>query len=120
MNLKPVKPTLHTVNDYVLSGVLLAAPQNLHLNKKAAATYGVLGAGFLTVNALTNTPAGIKRVLSFKTHQRTDAAFLVSFSMLTLAAAIRKDKKALRFHLIFLAVAVTHYVLTDYNAGSKN
>lgn len=114
---KRVTPRLHGIIDYVFSGVFLAAPTLLSLNKKAIKTYASLGASFLAGNVLTDTPVGSKLVLSFKDHQKTDAAFLTGLAALTATKMVRNEKKALLFHLGFLAVAVTHYILTDYDAG---
>jgi hypothetical protein len=112
---KLLSPKAHSVLDYVFSGIELAAPPLLGLNSKAVRTYQALGAGYTLVNALTRTPAGIKRLIPFKTHQKVDLGVLAGLSILGLASFIRKDKKALRFHLGFLALAITHYILTDYN-----
>ena len=117
MNTKPVNPKAHGIIDYVFSAIQLAAPLGIGLNKKAATTYGALGTSFLAVNALTDTPAGLKHVLSFKKHQKADLGFLAGLSLLSFANFIRKDKKALWFHLGFLSIAITHYILTDYNAN---
>lgn len=119
MNTKPVAPALHGIIDYVFSGILLAAPSGIGLNEKVTKTYQALGTSFLGINALTDTPVGIKRVISFKGHQMADAAFLAGLSLLTLVPFIRKDKQALGFHLSFLGTALTHYVLTDYEADPQ-
>lgn len=116
MNLKPVSPTLHGIIDYVFSGILLYGPYVAGLNDSATKTYNAIGASFLVGNAFTDTPVGIRRVLSFKAHQKSDLAFLAGLSLFTVASFIRKDRKALPFHLGFLATAVAHYILTDYNA----
>ena len=112
---KPLTPTAHSVLDYVLSGVQIAAPGLLKLNNSAARTYQALGAGYTLVNALTDTGAGIKHLIPFKSHQKADIGFLAGMSLLSAVSFIRKDKRALRFHLAFLAIGITHYLLTDYN-----
>ncbi len=117
---KPVTPLQHGIIDYVFSAVLLAAPSLLKLNKNATKTYASLGASFLAGNVLTDTPVGLKPILSFKDHQKTDAAFLAGLAALTFTRMVRKEKKALLFHLGFFAIAVTHYIFTDYNLGSKD
>lgn len=116
---KPVKPRTHGAIDYLFSGIQLAAPVLLRLNPKAVNTFRVMGSGFLLLNALTDTPYGLKHLLSFKSHQRADSLFLAGLSLLPLLKFIRNNKKAFFFTLGFLGTAVTHYVLTDYNAGSK-
>jgi hypothetical protein len=116
MNIKPVQPKTHGIIDYVFSGVQMAAPTALHLNSKTTKTYQALGAGFLAINALTDTAVGLNRLLSFKQHQKLDLGFLTGLSLLGFSKFIRKDKKALAFHLGFLTLAVAHYVLTDYKS----
>lgn len=111
---KPVSPTAHGIVDYVFTGIQLATPSLLAMNPVAARTYRILGAGFGLVNAFTNTPAGVKNLLSFKSHQKADAGFLAGLSLLGLAAFVRKDKNAMAFHLGFLALAIANYALTDY------
>lgn len=105
--------------DYVFSGIQLAAPLLIRMNPKAANTFRAMGSGFLLLNALTDTPYGVKRMVSFKNHQRADSLFLAGLSLLPFLKFIGKNKKVLFFTLGFLGTAIMHYVLTDYNAGSK-
>ena len=116
MEKKPIKPGQHGIIDYAFSTIQVAAPSLLGLNKKTRNTYCALGAGFLAVNAISDTPVGLRRIISFKDHQKADAAFLASLSLLTAYKPIRKHKRSLVFHLGFLALAVTNYILTDYDA----
>ena len=113
---KPVKPLTHGIIDYVFSGVLLAVPSILGMSRGAATTYRVLAAPFLTVDALTDTPAGIRGLLPFRKHKMLDLGFLAGLSLLTFSKFIRKDKRVLRFHLGFLALAAGNYLLTDYRS----
>ncbi|TDH24546.1 hypothetical protein EXU57_14480 [Segetibacter sp. 3557_3] len=116
---KPVTPAIHGIVDYVFSGIQIAGPAALGLDANARNVYMVLGGTFGIINALTDTPAAIKPVLSMKTHQKTDAAFLLGLAALSFAGFVRKHRKTRTFHLAFLATAVTNYVLTDYNADTK-
>ena len=63
MNNQPVSPAWHGEIDYLISGVQLALPARLGLNTSATRTYQALGRCFLSINALTDTPMGIKPVL---------------------------------------------------------
>lgn len=119
MNYKPVTPALHGIIDYIFSGILLAAPPAIGLNDAAIKTYGAIGASFLVGNAFTDTPVGVQPVLTFKHHQISDALFLTGLSVLSFTKFISKNKKSRAFHFGFLALAVAHYALTDYNARSK-
>ncbi|HEU4471796.1 MAG TPA: hypothetical protein VFR58_11965 [Flavisolibacter sp.] len=115
MSSKPVSPAMHGIIDYIFSGVLMTAPGTLGLNSTAIRTYRILGSVFLGTNALSDTPAGLRPALSFKTHKKADAGFLAGLSVLSFAGFIRRGKKARGFHLAFLALAIAHYLLTDYD-----
>lgn len=116
MNAKPVTPVAHGIIDYAFAAVQLLGPSLLGLNAPTRTAYAGVGVPFLGVNALTDTPVAVKRRISFKNHQRLDASALLGLGALTLAPFVRKDKKALAFHLGFLALAVTNFFLTDYDA----
>ncbi|GAB3255794.1 FAD-dependent oxidoreductase [Larkinella harenae] len=118
MDSKPITPKLHGILDYVFAGLQLTAPALLGLNPQTVRTYQALGTSFTVVNALTDTPVALKRVIPFEDHQKIDAAFLAGLSLLTFAKFIRNDKASLGFHLGFLGTAVANYLLTDYK-GSK-
>jgi hypothetical protein len=112
---KPITPTMHCILDYALSGVQMLAPAMFGFNKKVVRTYLDLGSGFLGVNALTNTPVGIRRVISMKDHQKSDAAFLTTLTLLTFTKVIEKDKRALAFHFAMLGLSLANYLLTNYD-----
>jgi hypothetical protein len=112
---KPITPLIHGIIDYALAGVQMLAPGMLGFNKKIIKTYLDLGSGFLAINALTDTPVGVRRVISMKDHQKADLAFLTTLGLLTFTKVIEKDKKALAFHLGMVGVSVAHYLLTDYD-----
>ena len=115
---KPITPVAHGVIDYVFSGLQLAATPFLPLNNSTTRTYQALGAGFTLVNALTKTPVGVKQLIPFKGHQKADLGFLAGLTLLSFVTYIRKDRNARIFHLSFLAIALLHYALTDYDARS--
>lgn len=115
MERKPISPEQHGIIDYVFSGIQLGGPTALGMNKKATRAYQIMGAKFLLVNTFTNTPAGIKKVISFKDHEKLDLAFIAGLSLLTLYKPIRKNRKSLCFHLGFIGTAVANYLLTDYD-----
>lgn len=118
MSSKPVNPKVHGIIDYAFGALLMGVPPLVSANKRADRLYKILGIGFAGMNALTDTPVGLKRVISFKGHQIADAGFVSSFALLTMSKRVRKDKRTLRFHLGFLALALSHYFLTDYHASS--
>jgi len=111
---KPISPMIHGIIDYALAGAQMLLPGYLGFSKKNVKTYLDLGSGILAVNAVTNTPVGIRRVISMRDHEKADAAFLATFALLSFTSNLSKDKKAFSFHLAMLGLSVAHYLLTDY------
>lgn len=66
-------------------------------------------------NALTDTPAGVKPLMSFKTHKKMDIGLMAVSSLLTFTKSIRKDKVALAFHLSVIGLTLASFLLTDFN-----
>ncbi|KAA6439814.1 hypothetical protein FEM33_10665 [Dyadobacter flavalbus] len=118
---KPIDAKTHGIIDYVFGGIQLIGPSLAGLNKEARVTYQMLSAAFTGVNVLTDTPVGLKKVLSMKAHQTADITFLAGMAALTASGMIKNDKKALAFHLGLLGLSAVNYLLTDYsdNAAQK-
>lgn len=112
---KPIDPKTHGIIDYVYGGLQLLGPALLNLNKDARVTHQVLSTAYTGVNMLTDTPVGLKKVISMKGHKLADAGFLAGMSALTATDMIKNDKKALTFHLILLGMAAMNFILTDYS-----
>jgi len=118
MSKKPINPKLHGIIDYAFSAFLIAVPAILFINKNAKTTYREIGLSFAAMNALTDTPVGLP-LIPMKDHQKADGSFLTGLALMTMSKPVRKDKRALRFHLSFLTFAVLNYILTDYDAPSS-
>lgn len=116
---KPISPKVHGIIDYAMGGALAILPSAMGLNSAAVKTYGGLAANFLIVDALTDTPVGIKKVMSCGAHKKADLATLGTLAMMTFAKPFREDRKALAFHLGLLALTATQYILTDYDKDSN-
>lgn len=119
MEKKPLKPIHHGIIDYGFAAVQLAGPTLLGLNENTRKLHQLFGLKLLGLNALTDTPAGIKPVLSFEKHQKADLAVLGSMTALTGLKHIRNNRRSLIFHLAFVGLSAAHYLLTDYKAGSR-
>jgi hypothetical protein len=116
---KPIDSKTHGIIDYVFGGIQLIGPSLIGMNKEARITYQMLSTAFTGVNVLTDTPVGLKKVISMKGHQTADITFLAGMAALTASSMIKDDKKALTFHLGFLGLALVNYVLTDYSNKSE-
>ena len=113
---KPIDPTMHGIADYVLSTAQAVLPAMLPMNSTARKTFQALSAGMAANNALTDTPAGVRPVMSFKTHKKMDIGLIAASSLLTFTKSIRKDKVALAFHLCMMGLTLASFLLTDFDA----
>jgi hypothetical protein len=112
---KTISPEMHSIIDYSFAGLELLIPPAIGMNKKAVNFYRLFAATFGGITALTDTAFGIKKKISFKQHQAADITGLAWLAASTMHGFIRKDKKALYFQLVFLALAAANVVLTDYD-----
>ena len=112
---KPIDAKMHGMLDYGFAAMNLVAPALLNLPKQTKNIYAGLAGTVAGVNAVTDTPVGIKPMLSLKNHQKADLSFLGTLALLTFTKPIRENKPSLYFHLSVFAMAVTQYVLTDFN-----
>jgi hypothetical protein len=117
MKNRPISPEMHAIMDYSVSALQMTLPAMLGLNKKAVATYATLGSGVLGLTAFSDTPVGLQRTVSMKTHKNVDTGLLASQVILGFANFIRNDRKALIFHIALSALVATQYFLTDYKGG---
>ncbi|HEY0092589.1 MAG TPA: hypothetical protein VGB43_08895 [Flavobacterium sp.] len=116
---KPISPTLHSSLDYVFGSVLMTAPVALGLDRKLVKNYATLAAGIGSMNAMTDTPAGIKRVLPLRVHKYMDLAVLGGLAIAAGSRSVRSDKKAMSFHMAFMGLSLVQFILTDFNAGKN-
>jgi len=105
----------HGIIDYGFAAVQMAGPTLLGLNDKTRKLHLLLGLKVLGVNALTDSPAGIKPVVSMKTHRKADLALLGSMTALTAMKPIYKNKRSLIFHLTLVGLGAANFLLTNYN-----
>jgi|SRR5690606_4965529 len=117
MEMKPIKPVHHGIIDYGYAAVQLAAPTVLGLNKKTVKLHQLLGLKVLGLNALTDSPTGLKPIVSFEAHQKADLALIGSMAAMTGLKHIRNKRRSLIFHLTMVGLAAAHYLLTDYSSG---
>ncbi len=116
---KPISPKVHGIIDYVMGGALAVLPKAIGLNSDAVKAYGGLAANFLVVDALTDTPVGLKKVMSCGTHKKADLATLGTLALMSLAKPFRQDRRALAFHIGLLALTSAQYMLTDYDKNQN-
>ena len=112
---KPFGAKAHCFIDYGFAALQIALPKVLGLNKKATERSQMLGISVLAYSVLTKSSVALKHAIPFKVHKWLDVASLATLALTTLAPDVRKDKKALAFHLGLLALGATAVTLTDWN-----
>jgi hypothetical protein len=119
MNTKPIGPKAHGAIDYAFVAVQALAPQLFGLKGSAKTLcYAFAGAQGL-LNAFTDQPLALKRLVPFRVHGLIETPFVPSLLLLPWATGALRQRKARRYFVSFFAVALTNYLLTDYKANEK-
>lgn len=119
MNKKPISPETHGAIDYGFLGLMLAAPSLLGLNGPARTLPYLFGAVQGVLNALTDQPLAVKRLVPFHTHGRIELASAPAFVALPVLTGAMKEGKAHGFFLGALGLLTAVYLLTDWDAAPK-
>jgi hypothetical protein len=114
--MKKINRREHALADYGFTLIQWLVPEIAGVNKNAVYLYRVLGTNLAVYNALTDQPLAVKKVIPYKTHYRIDVGNVGLLALLTLHKSIRNDKRALRFHLGLVALAMLNILITDWNA----
>ena len=116
MNNKPISPKMHGIIDYTFAAGLLILPSLFGLNKKARNLYKVMAAEMFLYSSLTNYPAGLSPLIPYETHRKLDVGNIAGMAADTLYKPIRKQKRAMIFHLVATTIAIASVLLTDWKA----
>jgi hypothetical protein len=106
----------HALSDYGFTLGQWVLPEIIGMNKHAVNLYRMLGINLLAYNVLTEQPRALKKVIPYKTHYLIDVGNVGFLALLTFHTAIRKDKRALGFHLGLVALAAFNILITDWKA----
>lgn len=116
MNRTPIGPRAHGVIDYGFVAVQALAPTVFGLDGAAralcygfAATQGVL-------NALTDHPVALERLVPFRVHGQLETPFVPALLLLPWITGALRQPNARRYFASFFAIALMNYLLTDYDA----
>jgi hypothetical protein len=116
---KPIDPTTHAALDYGLSAMQILGPDIIGLPSRASAVSKLLGAFYGATTAMTDTPLGIKPVISFPLHGAVEVPFVTAMLGLPWLTGACKGTKARLFFLSCAAMAVTNFMMTDFNAREE-
>lgn len=116
MKRKPVSPGLHGLIDYGFGIVNLSVPALLGLSGPARVIPAVWALAQGTLNAFTDQPYAVARLIPFATHGRAESFGLPALAATTVASGALKQPKARLFFAGLFAALATNYVMTDYTA----
>ncbi|UWZ86883.1 hypothetical protein [Occallatibacter riparius] len=84
----------HSIVNYVVAGSFLAAAGLFwRRNKRAAVASLICGATDLALTALTDSPAGMNRVINFRTRREIDAGLAAMFATMPQFLAFNDEKE---------------------------
>jgi hypothetical protein len=116
---KPIGPAAHGVIDYAFVAVQLLAPSLFDLRGPARSITLLLGTLQGVVNALTDHPLAVRRLIPFKTHGQLELPFVPGLILLPWVTGAFRQANARGYFAGFFLVALTNYVLTDYRAKER-
>ncbi len=115
-NRQPITPGLHGLIDYGFGLVSVTIPALLGLTGSARVIPVLWAVGQGTLNAFTDQPYAVKRIIPFSTHGRAETIGLPTLFAVTAASGALKHPRARVFFASLFAALLTNYVLTDYDA----
>ncbi len=119
MTSKPIGPTAHGAIDYGFVTLQTLAPRLFGLGGKARRLcYAFAGFQGL-INALTDHPLGLKRVIPLRVHGQLETPFVPALLVLPWMVGALEQRNARRYFLSFFGIALTNYLLTDDKARER-
>ena len=110
---KPIGPTAHGVIDYALASLNTLVPTLFGLKGPARAICYGFAATQGTLNALTDAPAGVSKVVPLRMPGKLQTPYVPAILLLPWLTGALQQRKARLCFGAFFAIAVTNYLLTD-------
>lgn len=113
---RPISPRLHGIIDYAFFGVWAGVPRLLQLPAPVRATFTGMGAAQGMLNAFTDQPYAVRRLIPFRVHGRIEKWSAPLYVALPLLAGAWGDRRSRVFFLGLGALLVTNFNLTDWRS----
>lgn len=117
---KPISPRAHGAIDYGFLAANLLAPSILGLKGSARTLSYLFGGTQGALNALTDHPLALKRLVPFRTHGTVELSSGPLFVLLPWLTGALQVPRARNYFLALGAVLVTVYNLTDWDADPES
>jgi len=117
---KPITPRRHGAIDYGFLVIALVGPSLLGLSGTARVLFAALGLVQGTLNAFTDHPLALKRIVPFRVHGRLELGGVPVYFLLPILVGAVDETRALVFYLVAGALLLAVFVLTDWKAVDTN
>ena len=117
---QPIKATAHGVVDYAFFALMTSGPVLLRLNPQIRNISWAVAATQGTINALTDHPVGLRRIIPLRIHGWLELAAAPAVIALPPLAGAVGDRRARTAWLTTLTLLGTSYALTDYEAPADS
>jgi len=119
MNAKPIGPKAHGFIDYGFVTLQALAPILFGLKGPAKTLCYSFAAAQGLLNAFTDQPWALKRVVPFRVHGQLETPFVPALLVLPWLRGALKQPRAQHYFVSFFMVALANYLLTDYHANER-
>ena len=116
---KPISPAVHGAIDYGFLTLMTVAPPLLGLQGPARLLPRLFGGGQGVLNALTDQPYALRRVVPFKTHGELERWSGPAFVALPVITGALREPRARLFFGGALVLLLLNYNLTDWDAAPE-
>jgi hypothetical protein len=113
---KPITPRIHGLIDYGLLAANLVVPRLLGGSSKAQAVFGAFGAAEGSVNALTQQPLAVRKLIPFRVHRLIDLSSVPLYAVLPLATGVTKEPRIRAYWISVGVLLLAVFALTDWDA----
>ncbi len=113
---QPIKVPGHSLINYGFFAAATLGPALLGLKGPARLVPLAFGATQGTLNALTEQPYAVRRVVPFKLHGRAESLAVPGLAVAVLASGALEQPRARPFFGALLGALVVVYALTDWDA----
>ena len=112
---KPLTPEKHAVVDYGFLATNLAAPSLIGAAAGTRVLFAAFGVVQGTLNAFTDQPLSIARLVPFKVHGQVEKWSLPVFALLPLLVGVHRDRRGRLFWAASAGALLSAYNLTDWD-----
>ena len=114
---RPISPRLHGIIDYGLLTMWAGVPRLLKLPPRVRNIFTAMGAAQAALNAVTDQPYAVRRIVPFSVHGRIEKYSLPIYVVLPLAAGAWDDRRSRAYFLGAGAALLLNFNLTDWDAS---